>query len=97
MHNNVPSVLAQTFAQLGFTTVRFNFRGMGISRGWSELEDCKSVAEALKGLPVSESFPNKVTHVIVVGYSHGSISAAAAVCISILHSKNLHESSSLQR
>eukprot|EP00808_Paulinella_micropora_P013088 g13980.t1 len=78
MHNNVPSVLSQVFAQLGFTTARFNFRGVGISRGNSEVDDCESMAVALRALPRTARFPQQVRKVIVVGYSHGSISASAA-------------------
>eukprot|EP00457_Paulinella_chromatophora_P008544 gb/GEZN01008580.1/.p1 GENE.gb/GEZN01008580.1/~~gb/GEZN01008580.1/.p1 ORF type:complete len:366 (+),score=57.27 gb/GEZN01008580.1/:58-1155(+) len=78
MNNNVPSVLAHTFAQLGFTTAKFNFRGLGLSRGWSEFTDCQDMALALKQLQADERYPHKVERVIVVGYSHGSISASAA-------------------
>lgn len=33
MHNKVVHVLARSFAELGFRTVRFNFRGIGASAG----------------------------------------------------------------
>lgn len=75
LNNNVPYVLARTLSQLGFYTCRFNFRGMGISRGHSEMEDCAACVRYLRSL-TSGPLPAP-TRVIMVGYSYGSISACA--------------------
>ena len=42
MHNNVPSFIAGRFAQLGYTTVKFNFRSGTFSRGKGEIDDVRA-------------------------------------------------------
>jgi alpha/beta superfamily hydrolase len=54
MHNKVVFALHQVFAQLGFSTLRFNFRGVGRSqgkfdRGEGELSDAASALDWLQG------------------------------------------------
>jgi len=53
MHNKVVFALHQVFAQLGFSTLRFNFRGVGrsqgsYSRGEGELTDAASALDWLQ-------------------------------------------------
>jgi alpha/beta superfamily hydrolase len=53
MDNKVVQTLARAFAQLGYTAVRFNFRGVGASQGaWAggagEIDDALAVVAALR-------------------------------------------------
>jgi uncharacterized protein len=53
MHNKVVFALHQTFSRLGFTTLRFNFRGVGrsqgsYSRGEGELTDAAATLDWLQ-------------------------------------------------
>jgi alpha/beta superfamily hydrolase len=53
MHNNVVSAIEEGFAGKGFTTLRFNFRGVGGSTGFygngnGEVEDLVDASEFLK-------------------------------------------------
>ena len=41
MHNNVPSFIADNFAALGLTTIKFDFRSGLFSRGYGELDDVR--------------------------------------------------------
>jgi alpha/beta superfamily hydrolase len=54
MDNKVVQTLARAFVQLGYTSVRFNFRGIGGSAGaWDEgrgeIDDALAVVAALRG------------------------------------------------
>jgi len=69
MHNNVVEVLQESFAAEKFSTLRFNFRGVGGStgnydEGRGEKEDILAVCEYLKNLGLTELF--------FAGYSFGS-------------------------
>ena len=63
MHNKVIYGLNQTFARMGFSTLRFNFRGVGrsqgsFSRGEGELTDAASAldwAQNVSGVPAGEA------------------------------------------
>ena len=53
MHNNVVNAIEEGFADQGFTTLRFNFRGVGASEGsygegQGEVEDLVGAVEFLK-------------------------------------------------
>jgi len=76
MDNKVVQTLARAFNQLGYTAVRFNFRGVGGSAGaWAqgpgEIDDALAVIAALRapGLPL-----------VLAGFSFGAyvVSNAAA-------------------
>lgn len=78
LYNNVVWALTQHLSRFGFTTLRFNFRGVAPSEGrtsWTgngEKEDMQAVCEyALQKL---ESPPEKL---IVIGYSFGSVVGSA--------------------
>ena len=79
LDNNVVYSLFQLFASLGFTTARFNFRGVGHStgrtsfQGLGEIDDLLSVYKFIK-----TRSDLKPKHVLLVGYSYGSITAGAA-------------------
>ena len=76
MHNKVVSTLMRAARDLGASTIRFNFRGVGKSTGEhadgvGEVEDCKAVidwaASEFAGLPLW-----------LMGFSFGGYVAAAA-------------------
>jgi len=76
MHNNVVEAAVRAFADLNFTTVRFNFRGVGQSAGEygdgiGEQEDVEAAYTFLKD--------KGVKHIIVAGYSFGGWVAAHSV------------------
>ncbi|MBI5429703.1 MAG: alpha/beta fold hydrolase [Nitrosomonadales bacterium] len=77
MENKVVTTLAKTFAELGFATLRFNFRGVGASDGEfdsgnGEVEDVLSVVHYAK-----EKFGH--LPLILSGFSFGGyVSARAA-------------------
>ncbi|MCU0964352.1 MAG: alpha/beta hydrolase [Burkholderiaceae bacterium] len=74
MDNKVVQTLARAFTQLGYTAVRFNFRGVGGSAGaWAqgpgEIEDALAVVAALRvpALPL-----------VLAGFSFGAYVASNA-------------------
>jgi alpha/beta superfamily hydrolase len=77
MHNVVVGLLAQTFKELGWTTLRFNFRGVGRSQGdfdqgQGDKDDVSAAVAYLKEL-------NKGP-VVLAGYSFGAwVNARAAL------------------
>ena len=69
MHNNVVLSIINAYQQSGYTTLRFNFRGIGLSegshcQGIGEQEDVRSALTYLTGLGK--------TSVDLAGYSFGS-------------------------
>lgn len=76
MHNKVVSVLAKTFQGLGVPTVRFNFRGVGLSQGQfdngeGELDDLLAVIDWLQ----QQNVKNELW---LGGFSFGAYIAAKA-------------------
>jgi alpha/beta superfamily hydrolase len=76
LDNKVVQTLARAFLQIGFRTLRFNFRGVGASQGkWDdgrgEVEDALAAigARGDPGLPW-----------MLAGFSFGGFVAAAAAC-----------------
>jgi uncharacterized protein len=74
MHNKVVQTLARAFTQLGYTAVRFNFRGVGGSAGaWAEgpgeIDDALAVVAALH--PGEQAL-------VLAGFSFGAYVAAHA-------------------
>ena len=74
MDNKVVQTLARAFVQLGYTSVRFNFRGIGASQGaWDdgrgEIDDALAVVAALRqaGQPL-----------VLAGFSFGGCIASQA-------------------
>ncbi|KAI8996737.1 Alpha/Beta hydrolase protein [Gaertneriomyces semiglobifer] len=78
LNNNVVEALFRNFAEKGFMTVRFNFRGVGGStghtslRGKGEQEDVLSVCKYVVDRP--SLAPKKI---LLCGYSYGSIATSA--------------------
>ena len=71
MHNNVVNAIEEGFADKGFTTLRFNFRGVGASEGsygegQGEVEDLVGAVEFLKGQIDSDAV------IMLAGYSFGA-------------------------
>lgn len=69
MHNNVVETIQEVFASEGFSTLRFNFRGVGASTGYydegrGEKQDIVSACNYLKSRGVQE--------VTLAGYSFGA-------------------------
>jgi len=72
MHNNVITAAVQTVSQSGFSTLRFNFRGVGSSGGSygdgiGEKEDVKAAIEYLSSRLKGSAIP-----LILLGYSFGA-------------------------
>lgn len=74
LDNKVAQTLARAFVQLGYTSVRFNFRGVGKSQGtWDEgrgeVDDALAVVQAhrIAGLPL-----------VMAGFSFGGYVASRA-------------------
>jgi len=79
MDNNVVNAVARALQETGHSTLRFNFRGVGLSEGShgggaAEVEDVRAAIEFV--LAKSE---NDSTTVVLAGYSFGSWVAASAL------------------
>ena len=76
MQNNVVSAVSSAYQKSGFTTLRFNFRGVGRSQGSygdgvGEQEDVRAAVAWLKSLGIQ--------HIELAGYSFGAwVNALAA-------------------
>ena len=91
LHNNVVAAVAMFFQQLKITTVRFNFSGWQIGRGHGQVDQVVSLAQQLYDgtlfatTATTDNQQSGVEHVLLVGYSYGSLitaSAAADLCSS---------------
>ena len=77
MRNHVVGIIQEVFAGKGWTTLRFNFRGVGRSQGEydegvGEQEDVRAAVRHLKGLGIKEIY--------LAGYSFGAwVNAQAAL------------------
>ncbi len=74
MYNNVIQTLSKVFAKKGFTTLRFNFRGVGKSeghygKGTGEVEDVKTAYDYLLKI-IGEG------DLVIAGYSFGAYVAS---------------------
>jgi uncharacterized protein len=77
MHNNVVSAVEAGFSENGFTTLRFNFRGVGGSSGGYD-EGEGEVTDALAALAFLRSHLDEGARVVLAGYSFGAWIAAKA-------------------
>lgn len=74
LDNKVAQTLARAFVQLGWRSVRFNFRGVGASQGaWDE-----GVGEVDDALAVIEAQRDPATPLMLAGFSFGAYVAAQA-------------------
>jgi alpha/beta superfamily hydrolase len=78
LDNKVVQTLARSFMEVGWASLRFNFRGVGASEGvWDdgrgELEDALAVVREARARPEFETLP-----LALAGFSFGGFIAAAA-------------------
>ena len=76
MHNNVVAAVSRSYQKIGFTTLRFNFRGVGGSQGnyddgMGEQEDVRAAVACLAD--------NGIEQIDLAGYSFGAWVNALAV------------------
>ena len=76
MHNNVVAAIARVYRQKGYTALRFNFRGVGNSRGSygdgvGEQEDVRAAVSYLADLGIGQ--------IDLAGYSFGAWVNALAI------------------
>ena len=76
MHNNVVTAIARVYRQKGYTSLRFNFRGVGNSRGShgngiGEQEDVRAAVSYLADLSIEQ--------IDLAGYSFGAWVNALAI------------------
>lgn len=81
-HNNVVVAATLFFQKVGITTVRFDFSGTQIGRGFVQVEQVKRVSRAvLSGkciCPHRNPKEEPPQHILFVGYSYGSLISASA-------------------
>ena len=74
LDNKVAQTLARAFVQLGWRSVRFNFRGVGASAGvWDE-----GVGEVDDALAVIKAHRDPATPLMLAGFSFGAYVASQA-------------------
>jgi alpha/beta superfamily hydrolase len=82
MHNNVVVAVVLYFQRLGITTLRFDFAGSQIGRGYAQVQQLQDVAKSLVNGEFCDdkdnSEPTKPTHILLVGYSYGSLIVGSA-------------------
>ena len=76
MHNNVVEAIARVYQKKGYTTLRFNFRGVGKSQGAyadgvGEQDDVRAAVSFLKD--------SGLTNIDLAGYSFGTWVNALAI------------------
>ena len=72
LDNKVVQTLARAFVQLGWRTVRFNFRGVGASQGvWDE-----GRGEVDDALAVLQGFREPTQPLVLAGFSFGAYAAS---------------------
>src|SRR5436189_4416294 len=88
MHNKVVTTIAKAWQEMGMSTLRFNFRGVGLSEGEyghgeGEQEDLKAVLNW-----ILEQFPN--AKICLGGFSFGAFIAAKVAAENALELQNGH-------
>lgn len=84
MHNNIVVAVVLYFQRLGITTVRFNFTGSQIGRGYAQVQQLQDIAKSLLNGDFcfhekdETNDQTKPTHILLVGYSYGSLIAGSA-------------------
>ena len=81
MHNNVVVAAVLYFQKLGITTLRLDFGGWQIGRGYAQVTQVEEAAEFLLdgGHLRDSNSPNKPpSYILLVGYSYGSLITASA-------------------
>ncbi|GAX25576.1 hypothetical protein FisN_28Hh045 [Fistulifera solaris] len=91
MHNNVVVAAVLYFQKLGISTVRFDFHGSGIGRGYTQVEQVRSIVRKIvkrdfddngddddKQEDTATHPAKRPTKVILIGYSYGSLITGSA-------------------
>ena len=73
MNNKVVYTIFQAFAKLGFSVLRFNFRGVGKSQGTFSSEDESELADTLAALDWIKNLNPEASHTWIAGYSYGAL------------------------
>ena len=76
MNNSVTYAMFRAFVDLGFSVLRFNFRGVGYSQGKIDGTGVGELADAIVALDWLQSQETEATQCWVVGYSFGAWIAA---------------------
>ncbi len=76
MNNRVTYTMFQAFVDMGFSVLRFNFRGVGHSQGQMDGTGEGELADAIVALDWLQSQDTEATQCWVVGYSFGAWIAA---------------------
>ncbi|MBV1931575.1 MAG: hypothetical protein KUG71_07650 [Porticoccaceae bacterium] len=75
MDNKVVTTVARIYRELGVSTARFNFRGVGGSEG--EHDNARGEVDDLQAVAAWLQQHTSGTHLLLAGYSFGSMVAAA--------------------
>lgn len=82
MHNNIVVAAVLYFQKLGMSTVRFDFHGSGIGRGYTQVEQVRAVVRGIlqsgSGQLEETEMTKRPTKVILIGYSYGSLITGSA-------------------
>ncbi|MDY6408057.1 MAG: alpha/beta hydrolase [Pseudomonadota bacterium] len=76
MNNRVTYALFQAFVDMGFSVLRFNYRGVGYSQGQVDGTGAGELADAIVALDWLQSQDTEANQCWVVGYSFGAWVAA---------------------
>ena len=76
MNNSVTYALFKAFVDLGFSVLRFNFRGVGYSQGKVDGSGVGELADAIIALDWLQSQDTEATQCWIVGYPFGAWVAA---------------------
>lgn len=85
LHNPVVVAAVLYFQRLGITTIRFDFCGSQIGRGYRQVEQVEQIAASLLAgdfskdpMHTSGGTSQRPTHLLLVGYSYGALITASA-------------------
>ena len=73
MNNKVVYTLFQAFAKMGFSVLRFNFRGVGKSQGNFDGEQETELTDTLAALDWLKNQDPEASHTWIAGYSYGAL------------------------
>ena len=73
MNNKVVYTLFQAFVKMGFSVLRFNFRGVGKSQGVFDGEPETELADTLVALDWIKNQNPEAMHTWIAGYSYGAL------------------------
>ena len=73
MNNKVVYTIFQAFVKMGFSVLRFNFRGVGKSQGVFSTEEEPELADTLVALDWIKNLNPEASHTWIAGYSYGAL------------------------